>query len=60
MARPEKNLNENLILDLYKQGYTSREIAKQVGVSPTTVMNRIRKYGTVSVSFSVKRDFIQN
>lgn len=56
MARPEKNIDENLLLDLYSQGYTCRELAKQFGISASTVSARVNKYYSVKTSLVVKRE----
>ena len=54
MARPQKPLDEHLMLKKYLDGATSREIAKEFGVTQQTVMNRLYKYLEVKVGFSVQ------
>lgn len=47
----KKHLNEDKILEMYREGKTSRYIAKELGVSKGTILNRLNK---MEVSFSKK------
>lgn len=55
MARPEKDIDERLLLDLYAQGHTCRELAKRFGISASTVSARVNKYYTVETKLVVNR-----
>lgn len=53
MARPEKFIDERLIIKLLQDGYTTRQIAKQLDICSATVSNRMKKYGKFDKKFSV-------
>jgi DNA invertase Pin-like site-specific DNA recombinase len=42
LGRPKVNISENQLLSLYQAGLSSRQIAKQLGLSPSTVLRRLR------------------
>lgn len=53
IARPEKLLNEALLVKEYQEGYTSRELAERHGVSHATIIRRVSKYVDIKTRFSV-------
>ncbi len=42
LGRPKVEANEHQLLQLCEQGLSSRQIAKQLGLSPSTVLRRLR------------------
>jgi DNA invertase Pin-like site-specific DNA recombinase len=42
LGRPKVNISEDQLLSLYQAGLSSRQIAKQLGLSPSTVLRRLR------------------
>lgn len=58
MARPEKLIDEHLILKRLEAGFTTRQIAKEFGICSATVSNRMKKYGNFKKKISVKSSFI--
>ncbi len=42
LGRPKVQTSEHQLLRLYKQGLSSRQIAKLLGLSPSTVLRRLR------------------
>lgn len=47
MARPEKDIDSFLLLKRYEEGYSSRQIGREFGLSGTAVMKRINKLANV-------------
>jgi len=55
MARPRKEIDEELLLQLYMSGMTSRDLAKKFKICQQTVLNRLYKYIDITVDVKVHK-----
>jgi transposase len=53
MARPFKDIDDRILVKLFMEGYSSRELARKYNVTHQTILNRVKKY--VDIDFDPNR-----